>query len=30
MMYLVTAHMKGSVGGGAAYRKAVGVAHYTA
>jgi ribosomal protein S5 len=30
MMYLVTAHMKGSVGGGAAYRKELGVAHYTA
>ena len=30
MMYLVTAHMKGSVDGGTTYRKALGVAHYTA
>jgi len=29
-MYLVTTHVKGSVGGGTAYRKALGVAHYTA
>jgi len=30
MMYLITAHMKGSVNGGAAYRKVLSVAHCAA